>query len=307
MELRERRTDCSYLLYVPSIYTDDRQWPLVVACHGTRPYDTREFQMREWAKFAEYEGIIVAAPSLVSTKGDFPPPPEKQIRLQNTDEAGILAMVSEIKRRYKIAEEQAFLTGWSAGAYPMLHVGLKHPDVFRAIFIRQGTFDERFMDIPDHLTSRWQPIKVVYGKTDFLRDQTRASIAWLRDRGLWVEEQEIVGIHRRIDPRRTWQFFQKIVKERPWVRLRTLCPDPSSPLTVRFFLDAIPAAVKQKWLFGDDETSYEPSPMHTYARPGRYEVRVNVAVESGKAYTRTKTLTLSSSPGGSDADDGIGG
>ena len=293
----EPHTRSSYLLYVPSIYTDDYAWPLVVACHGTWPYDRAESQMQEWARFAEYEGIIVVAPRLVSAKGDFPPSPKKQIALQEEDERALLATVSEIKRSHHIAEEKVFLTGWSAGAYPLLNTGLKHPDVFRALFIRQGNFDERFMDVPPSRVSRWQPIKVVYGKVDTLRDQTRASIVWLRDMGLWVEEQEFSGVHRRIDPKNTWRFFKTVIDQRPWIRIRTHRADPVRPLTIRFDLDAVPEAIEQKWFFGDGDDSYERAPIHTYKDPGKYLVRVNVALKGGKTFSRTKTLRVVRSRG----------
>lgn len=288
----EKRSQCSYQLYVPSIYTDKRTWPLVIACHGTWPWDTAEYQMREWAKFAEYEGIIIAAPRLVSTEGGMPPPPEKQLSLQREDETKILAVVSETKRKYNIAEEQVFLTGWSAGAYPILHAGLNNPDVFRALYVRQGNFDERFMDVPDDRLDKWQQIKVVFGKTDFLRDQTRAIIKWLRDRGMFVTGEEVAGFHRRIDPNHAWRFFEKVVKERPWIRIRAQRTDAAKPLAIRFEVDAVPKAIKQKWFFGDDNTSYEASPVHTYRTPGQYQVRVNVAVEGGKTYSRTKSLRV---------------
>jgi len=291
-EVVESRTQCEYLFYVPSIYSDQRPWPLVVACHGTWPFDRADLQMREWARFAEYEGIIVAAPLLVSTKGDFPPPPEKQKRLQDEDDRKILAIVDEIKNRYNVAEEQVFLTGWSAAAYPILNTGLKHPDVFRALYIRQGNFDERFLDVPQRLINKWQPIKVVYGKVDTLRDQTVASVAWLRNMGLWVEEEQVSGFHRRIDPKHNWRFFKEVIVERPWIRIRARTPDGADSLTLQFEIDAIPKAVKQKWFFGDGAESYEPSPTHAYKSAGRYQVRANVALIGGKTYSRTKSIDL---------------
>jgi len=290
MDRVEKRSGCSYQLYVPSIYNDRRPWPLVVVCHGTWPWDSAESQMREWAKFAEYEGIIVAAPRLVSSKGDWPPPPDKQIVLQEEDERKILAMVSEIKRRHHIAESQVFLTGWSAGAYPILHTGLRHPDIFRALFIRQGTFDERFMDVPDDVISKWQPVKVVYGKSDTLRDQTTASVDWLEKSGVWVDREELPGIHRRIDAKHAWRYFSEVIKDRLWVRIRTHRPDAAVPLAIRFDLDCIPEAIKQKWFFGDGAESYDVAPIHTYEEPGRYEVRVNLAIKGGKKYTRTRII-----------------
>jgi pimeloyl-ACP methyl ester carboxylesterase len=290
--MTEDRTQRPYLLYVPSNYSERRTWPLLVVCQGTWPYDTAEWQMREWALFGENHGIIVAAPKLLGVKGDFPPPPTEQIALQRQDEQAILNMVATLKARYRIAEEQVFMTGWSAGAYAILHTGLRNPDVFRALAIRQGTFDARFMDVPAERMDRWQPIKVVHGSTDFLRDQTKSSVQWLRDNNLYVEEEEIPGTHRRIDPSRVWKFFAQIARERPWVRISARAVGPDSPLSVRFELKAIPPATKQKWFFGDGADSREPTPVHTYSQPGRYEVAVNVALKGGKMYTRKRVIVV---------------
>ncbi|HWL92526.1 MAG TPA: PKD domain-containing protein [Phycisphaerae bacterium] len=281
-----------YLLYVPSVYTKERTWPLVILCHGTWPYDSAEAQMREWANFAEYEGIIVAAPTLASSRGDFPPPPAKQIELQAEDERTLLATVSEIKRRFSIDEPRVFMTGWSAGAYPLLYTGLRHPDIFRALYIRQGAFDERFMPLAGTKISRWQQIKIVYGKSDILRDQTVACIKWLQENKAWAEEEEVAGIHRRIDPKYTWDFFEKVVRERPWIRISPERVAGDDALAMRFRLDSVPRAVKQKWFFGDGAESYEHSPTHTYDRPGPYTVRVNVALEGGKVFTRTEEINV---------------
>lgn len=291
-EFSEKSTERKYLLYVPSIYTKERAWPLVVACHGTWPYDSAEAQMREWAKLAEYEGIIVAAPQLVSSKGDFPPPPGRQIELQEQDEKAIIATVAEIKRRFSIEASRVFMTGWSAAAYPILYTGLRHPDVFRALYIRQGSFDERFQPLAGAKINRWQQIKVVYGKSDILRDQAVKCIAWLRDNKAWVDEEEVSGVHRRIDPKFTWEYFEKVVRERPWIRISVNRAPGKEPLAMRFVLESTPKAVEQKWFFGDGEESYEASPVHVYAAPGLYTVRVNVALAGGKVYSRTEEISV---------------
>lgn len=292
LEMTEESTQQPYLLYVPSTYSESRAWPLVIVCHGTWPYDTPDLQMREWAGFAQSNAIIVAAPKLAGTKGDFPPPPDQQIALQREDERTILGTVATIKRRYRIAEEQVFMTGWSAGAYSILHTGLRHPEIFRAMMIRQGSFDERFMDIPADRLDRWQAIKVIYGQTDVLRDQTKASIKWLRDHGMYVDEEEIAGTHRRIDPKLPWSYFKQVVKERLWIQIRANVPNPEEPLTLRFELTSVPPVVKQKWFFGDDEESFEATPTHAYAKPGRFEVAVNAALKSGKKYSRKRIVNV---------------
>lgn len=291
-EMIEARTQRPYLLYIPSQYSRKRHWPLMVVCHGTWPYDTADQQMREWARFCENEGILLAAPSLKGAKGDLPPQPAEQIELQQQDERLVLGIVGEIRNRYNVADEQIFLTGWSAGAYTILHTGLRNPDVFRALAIRQGSFDEKYLDVPSDLLDPWQPILVLYGRTDFLKDQTRASIKWLRSQKMYVEEEEIPGTHRRIDPKIVWHFFAKIVKERPWIRIRIHPAEPPNPLAIRLDLRAIPSALRVRWRFGDGEESVEASPVHTYAAPGRYEIQAEVTVKGGKRFLRKRVLNI---------------
>lgn len=288
----EQETNRPYQLYVPSIYNTRRPWPVIVACHGTEPYDNPARQMSEWAQFGEDNGIIIVAPTLYASKGDFPPPVDKQIALQREDEAAILGMVRAVKNSHRIAEERVFMTGWSAAAYDILHTGMSHPDVFRALLIRQGTFDERFVDVPDRQLDRWQPIKIIYGSSDFLRDQAVACIKWLRSRGQYVEELEVSGSHRRLDPATAWKFFSEVIAKRPWIRIRTWTPDPRNPLTIAFAVDAVPAAKNLKWFFGDGADSFEAQPTHTYQTGGDYEVTLNVDLGGGKKYQRKRTVRV---------------
>ncbi len=291
LERTESTTRSDYFLYVPSTYRKTRPWPLVIACHGTFPWDSARAQMREWAKFAEYEGIIVVAPQLESARGDFPPPAAEQIARQEADERRILAIVDELKRRYTIAEHQVFLTGWSAGAYPILHTGLRNPDIFRALYVRQGTFDPAFMDIPEDRMHRWQRIHIAYAQSDALRDQSIAAKRWLQEQKYYVTSVEISGAHQRTDPHDAWRFFQEVSQKNPWLRIRAERL-PAEGLNVRFELDAVPEALEQKWFFGDGAESYERSPTHEYAQPGRYEVTVNVKLATGQKYRRTKSVRV---------------
>jgi predicted esterase len=291
-ELMVEQTQKPFLLYAPSHYAAGRTWPLLIVCHGTWPYDTPKLQMQEWAMFAENNGLFVAAPRLDGVKGDFPPPPDKQIELQRSDERTILAVVATVKQRYNIAEDRVFMTGWSAGAYAILYAGLNHPEIFRALAIRQGSFDPRYMDISPDRVDSWQPIKVIYGSTDVIRDQTKECIKWLRDNGAYVEEEEIPGTHRRISPNPVWKFFKEVSKERLWIRMDLKQADPANPLSIRFALNAIPPVVRQRWFFDNGDESTEPSPVHVYPRPGYYEVSVNVSLKNGKKYTRKRVVEV---------------
>lgn len=275
-----------YYLYVPSTYDRSRSYPLVIACHGTNPWDDAWAQIREWAAFAERKDIIVAAPILRGTRGDFRPDPARQLELQRADERTLLDLVAALKGAYSIAEEQVFLTGWSAGAFAILHTGLRHPEVFRALAIRQGTFDERFMDIDSQRLDRWQPILVFFGATDPLREESIKAITWLRENDLFVERLEVPGSHRRLDVNIAWEFFRKIVRERPWIRLNAVKPDSRNRLLVRYWCESKPEFRRIVWDFGDGQTSEEPSPSHVYAAPGAYQVSAKVSLRGSHTYER---------------------
>ncbi|MCK6457282.1 MAG: PKD domain-containing protein [Phycisphaerae bacterium] len=281
-----------YYLYVPSTYDRSRAYPLVIACHGTNPWDTAWAQIREWALFAERNDVIVAAPYLQGTRGDFRPSADQQLRKQNADEQFILDLVSALKASRNIAEEKVFMTGWSAGAFAILHTGLRHPDVFRALAIRQGTFEPSYIDVDPDRLDRWQPIFIYYGQTDPLRTEAIACTDWLRERNMFVERMELAGSHRRLDVKLAWDFFEKIVRERPWIRLRAVKTDRRNRMLVHFLCDAKPEARKWHWEFGDGETSNEQNPAHVYAAPGRYDVACTVTLKVNKAYRRTTTVQV---------------
>jgi len=273
-----------------------KKWPLVVTCHGTPPWDNASLQIREWAGLAEHEGFVVAAPVLKGTSG-ITPPVEKQIELQRSDERTILGVVSHVKAGYSIAEGQVFLTGWSAGGYAVLWTGLKHPEVFRALAIRQGNFDERFLRPIEDLLDRNQPILVFYGQVDFLRAQSRACIDWLRSHGMLVFSDELPGAHRRM-PQVAWQFFRRVVRRYPWCVMRYRILEQGNGLTARFWINADPQPQRVRWEFGDGQTGYGTAVEHTYSRGGRYTVCVSAEMGKFGLIERRRSVLLA--PGQAD-------
>lgn len=286
-ERRLRENNTKYYLFVPSHYTANRAWPLVILCHGTKPYDTAWHQMREWAQFAEDQGIIVASPELVGTRGDFPPKPPEQIERQRRDERTILGVVAAVRASHRIAEERIFLTGWSGGGFAVYYTGLRHPDVFRALAVRQGTFDARFLSDTARRIDRWQPVFIYYGAMDPVTEQCDAAIAWLRDKGMWVKEWLEPGIHRRMPVSMAWDFFKEIYTNRPWIRVQALSPDSQRPRSVRFSLRAVPPALAAEWDFGDGQSASSLTASHEYAGDGEFNVVVKVQLTNKKWYQRT--------------------
>ncbi|MGH9361160.1 MAG: phytase [Thermoanaerobaculia bacterium] len=67
-----------------------------------------------------------------------------------------------------------------------------------------------------------------------------------------------------------------------------------APLRVAFAATASDAdgqVVSYRWDFGDRSTSLEQNPVHTYASPGSYDVRLEVADDGGATAVRTATVT----------------
>lgn len=280
-------TDGEYYRYVPSGYRPERRFPLVVTCHGTVPWDTAKFQVDEWSPLAEEEDFIVVAPKLKGTRGDFVPPPEKQIARQREDEASILAAVRHVKAAYNVAEDQVFITGWSAGGYAVLFTGLRNPDVFRALALRQANFDPLFVKPCEPFLDPHQPIYVLYGSLDVLAtDESKEALAWMREHRLAVWEHEIYGSHRR-HPRLAYDFFRKVVKEYPWLRIEAFERNGDPPLAVRLRVRGSPTPSAFAWSFGDDTPVVrEPTPYHEYSEPGTYTVKLAVRAGRGDPVKR---------------------
>ncbi|HSW45016.1 MAG TPA: PHB depolymerase family esterase [Phycisphaerae bacterium] len=291
---RDPERNSRYHLYVPSTYKtsgETRRWPLVVACHGTPPWDTAGAQLDEWKGLAEEKGFLLVAPELVGTRGDFLPPPAEQIERQMEDERSILAIVRSLRAAWSIDDTRVFLTGWSAGGYAVLFTGLRHPDVFRALCVRQGNFDAAFVEPCVPFLDRFQPVLVMYGQEDLLKDQALGCIDWLRNHGLDPTVLGRPGIHRR-DPEPVFSFFARVVRSQPWIRV-VIEDDPRDPMHVRLAARTSFEPARFLWDFGDGEPrSPLASPHHRYGKPGFYDVRLAVWPSSGGPYVRLVRLQM---------------
>jgi len=284
--LTQRAPQCHrpYYLYVPSYYSDQRSWPLVVICHGTRPFDTAKLQLADWKGLAEKEGFMVAIPELEGTAAKTAGISDsgKQIARQRADERTILSVVRAVKASRSIDETQVFLTGWSAGGYAVLYTGLRHPEVFRALAVRQGNFNAAYVEPCVPMLDPYQPIQISYGSGDLLvKEDGLKSVAWLREHGMSPTVLERPGSHRReLAP--VFAFFKRVIQKQPWIHL-DVQPDPNEPMQVRFETRATFEPKRYRWDFGDGTGSDEPSPLHRYEAKGTYTVRVALWA-SGERY-----------------------
>lgn len=296
---KEPESGRKYYLYVPSSYQHTpeegkpaREWPLVITCHGTVPWDTARRQILDWVELAEAKRFIVAAPCLQGTQGDFPPPANRQIKRQEKDERTILAVVKHIGAGHRIAGDKVFLTGWSAGNYAVLFTGLRHPEVFRGLAVLQGNFTAGYLaPVADHI-DRNQPVYVLYGTSDILlKKQGLQCIKWLREYDANYTPEAVPRAHVA-HPEKAYKFFRRVIKDFPWAVVRPYPSSADDSMTVKFKTDCSFEPKRYKWDFGDDHQSVTARPEHTYQKPGTYNVTVLLYANDEKALKRTFEVTV---------------
>lgn len=281
-----------YLLYVPSSYDRDRQWPLIVLCHGTVPWDTALRQMLDWVKLAEERGFIVIAPELTGTSAFPAPPADEQIARQADDEERILSAVRHVRGAYSISPDRVFLTGWSAGSFAILYTGLRNPDVFRAITVQQGNFDPVLLgDVADRIDP-YQAVSVIAGSADFLTGaDAQRCVGWLEAHRAFVTELRLPGGHRG-HPVTAVSFFERVLREFPWLHVRAFGVEGGDALAVRFKTRGSFEPVSYRWQFGDGEESPVAEPVHVFPSPGTYRVTLTAGIRRGKTIERSIDLDV---------------
>lgn len=200
--LKEPTTGRKYSLYVPSYYSADHKWPLVVTLHGTYGWDGHVRQVKEWKYLAEQKGFIVAAPFLKSVQGILPRFKKPWFKNLASDEKAILALLDELIPKYSIDPNAVLLSGFSAGGYPMYHVGLRNPTRFSMLIARAcNSSISLFERIKFTDETRKLPVMIFWGKDDLkpIQDQSWEAFAYLRGRRkcFKTRKREIEGGHLR--------------------------------------------------------------------------------------------------------------
>ena len=290
----EPETGGQWLLYRPSSYDRRRAWPLIVLCHSSRP-DSPQRQIRDWTELAEDFGFLVVAPFLKGTKSILPPGPEKQIPLQREDEKHILATIRQVRAGHNISEQRIFLHGFAGGAYTALPVGLRHPEVFRAISLAQPKFNNELLTDVTDTFDRFQPIYATYSVSDLLTGKhARRLVEWLRSRGANLQD-DASSRNRRVDCRRAVEFFYRVIRTEPLIQIHTFPENRDNLLETRFKLRCSFEPTRYHWELGDGDESADAEPVHIYRRPGTYRVTLTLYGPKGRPHRRAVTLTV---PGG---------
>jgi len=218
-EIRLDMSTCrgSYWLYVPSDYSPQQDWPLVITLHGTHGWDSSKAQIKEWKYLAEQRGLIVAAPDLKSVQGILPVNENLWRSDLEADEKTILSVIEDVAKRYQIDRDCVLLTGFSAGGYPLYYTGLRHPDKFSMLIARNCNSDLTiFEEIKLTDAVRSLPVAVFWGKDDLteIGRQSWQAIRWMGERGFSnLDRKKYAGGHLR-RPETAYNHWRKCLPEK---------------------------------------------------------------------------------------------
>jgi hypothetical protein len=118
----------SYALYVPSTYSPDRRWNLLVAFH---PGARGRLMVEKYQAAAEQYGYIVAG-SNTSRNGPW-----------SVSMAAVQCMSADLGRRFSIDAKRVYLTGMSGGARVATQVALGKNDIAGVIASSAGYPDSQ--------------------------------------------------------------------------------------------------------------------------------------------------------------------
>lgn len=120
------KAGAQYLVFLPEGYQSrgEKRWPMILFLHGAGERGTNSNLV-----------AVHGPPKIVGAKPSFPfivVSPQCPAGQTWSDEV-VLALLSEVTKRYKVDQSRIYLTGLSMGGYGTWSIGLKHPDLFAAI------------------------------------------------------------------------------------------------------------------------------------------------------------------------------
>ena len=145
-------------LYVPSHYSEEKKYPLIVLLHGAKRSGVS--LVEKWMPLAEKEGLILIGPTHPRQGWPF-----------NGIEAELIELIiNETAKKYTVDKSRIYLFGHSSGGHFASYMAVAKPELFAAITIHAGIFRdashyERFEE-QFGLVSRKTPMAFLSGNND---------------------------------------------------------------------------------------------------------------------------------------------
>jgi polyhydroxybutyrate depolymerase len=107
----------NYRLFIPSTYSADTAYPLILNFHGTNGHPDTQVELSEFETLAEIERFIVVSPlALFKRKTDGPITWNVNLKKGPDDVLFIRQLIETLKQQLSIDATQIFATGFSGGA-----------------------------------------------------------------------------------------------------------------------------------------------------------------------------------------------
>lgn len=110
-----------YSVFVPTDYTPDRNWPLVMALHQAG--DRGENYIKVWAEAAKQHGMIVFCPTYEEPRSGLPFDHDNRL----------IRLKREIQSQYEVDPNRVLVAGFGSGGHYAFYLGLRYPKEFSAI------------------------------------------------------------------------------------------------------------------------------------------------------------------------------
>ncbi|MDH3503943.1 MAG: alpha/beta hydrolase-fold protein [Nitrospirota bacterium] len=179
--VRVRDQDAEYALYVPTSYTPEQSYPLILCLHGAG--FTGEAYLDRWMPRLG-EKYILACPSV--TMGSW---------WTRYGEELVLDVLHEVQEQYHIDPNRIFLTGMSNGGIGAWIIGMHHADRFAGIAPMASGIDEVLYPFLENLVHT--PVYVIHGVEDQVMpvQLSRDLVKEMERRGIPYHYQEHTWTH----------------------------------------------------------------------------------------------------------------
>jgi len=190
-----------YTLSVPSSYSNDKSYPLLLALHYggevTPFFGKGVLTLLVEPALSELEAIIVA-PDCPAGQWDNP-----------ASEAAVMSLIADVEKHYRIDRSKILVTGYSLGAIGSWYLAARHPDVFSAAIPISGK-------PPENLPFVRIPVYVIHSRADeiFPFNEVRKKVQPLIDRGGAVRFMPVDGLSHY----ETKRFVPYLKAALPWIR-----------------------------------------------------------------------------------------
>lgn len=169
-----------YSVYVPTDYSPEKSWPLVIALHdeGQRGED----YIQAWTEHAQKRGVIILCPTFEFPRSGLPYDHDKRL----------IELKKTIQNQYEIDSARILITGFQAGGHYAVYLGLRYPKEFTASASvgngLKGIFQKLFT--LSYADAYKLPILILLKSEDLKDPETSAQLNDMSQKGYQLEVVE---------------------------------------------------------------------------------------------------------------------